>query len=70
MLYIPKAIAKEFRDIKSRGSKIRDWIYRAQYRAVRNAEKRAALFALQTLVSGNSQVFDRNVVAVFNQVRV
>jgi hypothetical protein len=70
MLYIPSAIAKKFRNIKPRGSKIRDWICRAQYRAVRNAEKRVALTVLQNLVSGNSKVFDKNVVAVFNRVRI
>jgi hypothetical protein len=69
VMYIPSTIAKKF-DKKSRGGKIRDWIYRAQYRATRNAEKRVALFTLQTIVSGNSQVFDRNVVAVFNRVRI
>jgi hypothetical protein len=69
ILYIPSTIAEKVNK-KSRGGKIRDWICRAQYRAARNAEKRAALDVLQNLVSGNSQVFDRNVTAVFNRVRV
>jgi hypothetical protein len=69
VLYIPSAIAKKFRK-KSRGGRIRDWIYRAQYRAARNAEKRVALFTLQNLVFGNSKVFDQIVVAIFNKVRV
>jgi hypothetical protein len=69
-MYIPNTIAKKFGNAKSRGSKIRDWIYRARYRAARGAEKRAALDVLQNLVSGNSKVFDKNVVAVFNQIRV
>jgi hypothetical protein len=70
ILYVPSAIAKKLREKQSRGSKIRDWIYRARYIAARNTEKRAALVILQTIVSGNSQVFDRNVVAVFNRIRV
>jgi hypothetical protein len=69
MLYIPHTIAKKFKK-KARGCKIRDWIFRAQYRAARNAEKRAALAILQNLVSENSQVFDRNVTAIFNRVRI
>jgi hypothetical protein len=69
MLYIPSAIAKKLGK-KSRGNNIRDWIYRAQYRATRNAEKRAAVAVLQNLVSGSSKVFDQNVTAVFNQTRV
>jgi hypothetical protein len=67
-MYIPRTIAKISK--KSRGSKIRDWIYRAKYREARNAEKRVALTILQNLVSGNSKVFDKNVAAVFNRVRV
>jgi hypothetical protein len=69
ILYIPNTIAKKFL-VKPRGGRIRDWICRAQYRAARNTEKRVALAILQTIVSGNSQVFDRNVVAVFNRIRV
>jgi hypothetical protein len=69
ILYIPSSIAKKFRR-KSRGIRIRDWIFRAQYRAARNAEKRAALAVLQNLTSGSSQVFDQNVAAVFNRVRI
>jgi Leucine-rich repeat (LRR) protein len=69
MVYIPSTIAKKFNK-KSRGANIRNWICRAQYRAARNAEKRVALSTLQNLVSGNSQVFDKNVTAVFNRVRV
>jgi hypothetical protein len=48
----------------------KDWIFRAQYRAARNAEKRVALFALQNLTFGSSKVFDQNVTAVFNRIRV
>jgi hypothetical protein len=69
MVYIPSSTAKKF-NLKSRGSKIRDWIYRATYRAARNSERRAALAVLQNLVSGNSQIFDRTVTAVFNGIRV
>jgi hypothetical protein len=69
MLYIPSIIAKKFNK-KSRGGRIRDWIYRSRYRAARNAEKRVALTILQNIVSGNSKVFDRNVVDIFNRVRV
>jgi hypothetical protein len=69
MLYIPDAIAKVFGK-KSRGSKLRDWIYRAQYRSARNAEKRVALAVLQTIVSGSSQIFDQNVTAIFIRARV
>jgi hypothetical protein len=69
VLYIPGAMAKKF-NLKSRGGGIRDWIYRAQYRAARNAEKRAALTVLQNLTSGSSKVFDKNVTAVFNRIQV
>jgi hypothetical protein len=69
MLYIPDAIAKKLNK-KSRGRKIRDWIFRAQYRSARNTEKRAAMGVLQNIVSGHGQVFDRNVTAIFNHVRV
>jgi hypothetical protein len=69
MLYIPRIIAMKF-DKKSRGSRIRDWIYRAQYRAARNAEKKAALVILQNITFGSSKVFDKNVVSVFTRVRV
>jgi hypothetical protein len=69
VLYIPSAIAKKFLK-KSRGANIRNWIYRAQYRAARNAEKRVALTVLKNIISGNSQVFDKNVVSIFNQMRV
>jgi hypothetical protein len=69
MMYIPNVIAKKI-DEKSRGGRIRDWIYRAQYRATRNAEKRAALPILQNLTFGSSKVFDKNVAAVFNRVRI
>jgi hypothetical protein len=68
-LYIPRAVAKKV-CVKSRGRKIRDWIYKAKYRAARNAEKRVALAILQTIVSENSTVFDKNVAAVFNRIRV
>jgi hypothetical protein len=69
VLYIPSVIAKKINK-KSRGSKIRDWIYRARYRAARNAEKRVALVVLQNLVFGSSKIFDKNVVSVFNRVQV
>jgi hypothetical protein len=69
VLYVPDIIANKV-GMKSRGNKILNWIYRAQYRAARNAEKRAALTVLSTIVSGNNKVFDRNVMAVFNQARV
>jgi hypothetical protein len=69
MLYIPNTIAKKVGKT-SRGGRIRDWIYRARYRATRSAEKRAALAILQNLTSKSSKVFDQNVTAVFNRVRI
>jgi hypothetical protein len=69
ILYIPSTIAEKVSK-KSRGGKIRDWICRAQYRAARNTEKRAAMIVLRDLTFGSSQVFDKNVAAVFNKIQV
>jgi hypothetical protein len=70
MLYISSRVARKCRLGSRRGGMLRDWIFRAKYRAARNAEKRAALIILQNLTFGSSKVFDQNVVAVFIRVRV